>query len=101
MPCGHCWRVPPGVSQEGSGVRLCRVEGRWDSLGVRCPAMGRLQPLCFALEFAAGRRHLAVDCNFIMSQVPNMPLANKGKAEQQCGFFLSPENKHFPVFCTM
>lgn len=42
-------------------------------------------------------RYLAVDCNFIMSQVPNMPLDNKRQSGAAVISPLSPENKHFPA----
>lgn len=39
------------------------------------------------LSLLLGERHLAVDCNFIMSQVPNMPLANKRQSRAAIYFY--------------
>lgn len=52
-------RVAPSTSREGSEAWLCTVEGRWDSLGLRCPTVDTLQPPCFVLEFAAERKTLS------------------------------------------
>lgn len=49
------------------------------------------------LSLLLGERHFAVDCNFIMSQVPNMPLANKRQSRAAIYFFLPPPgNQTFP-----
>jgi len=106
-------RVGPGGAEEGpGGSRLRGAEP--GEVGGQRGGLGAEEPCCWAgcghpaspLSLLLGERHFAVDCNFIMSQVPNMPLANK-RQSSHIPFppLQPPENKHFPVFpvawCTL
>lgn len=48
-----------GAGCAGRAWPASEVQGRSEALGAESPAAGRLQPPCFALESAAGRKTLS------------------------------------------
>lgn len=100
---GGSWCIP-GAAEDGPGVLAAQAEPgqparskdgqrRWV---LRALLLAGCSHPALPLSLLLGERHLAVDCNFIMSQVPNMPLANKRQSRAAIYFFFPPVKQTFP-----